>query len=358
MDLGWDAQAAARRLSRRRTAWAVTAALCVAVFVLFVIGTAVTLADPAYVFADGELAAELGTLAGSAALGALAVARSRAADRRSESVLARLSLETWLPPPERLDGGVGVDFDVETARLRTLGRRALALALLWCGVLAGGIAGLEAIENAAEGLLATGVRTGGEVVEVVNPPSGRGSPSMWVTYEAGGTVFTEEIVRDSSRAYVPGDRVTVVYDRADPEHVRTVEEPNDNQYLVGFCVVPMLLALVAVPVSLVAASRWRQRHRAVRHTGWRAAAVTVVPDYPVRKGRHTPDIHVRYRDGSVIALRAATSTHGATVLKNRPDRPAWVGGWGRDMVVLFPDAPLRKRPYAVPAYARSPRKAG
>jgi hypothetical protein len=94
----------------------------------------------------------------------------------------------------------------------------------------------------------------------------------------------------------------------------------------------------------------------VRHTGWRVAAVTVVPDHPVRKGRHTPDIHVRYRDDSVIALRAATSTHGATVLKNRPDRQAWVGGWGRDMVVLFPYAPRRKRPYAVPVYAMSLRE--
>ncbi|WIX89009.1 DUF3592 domain-containing protein [Amycolatopsis sp. DG1A-15b] len=358
MDTGRDAQAAVRRLSRRRTAWALTTGLCAAVFVLFVIGTAVSLADPAYVFADGELAADFGTLAGSAALGALAVSRNRAADRRAESVLAQLCLESWLPPPEPLDGGVRVDFDVETARLRTLGRRALALALLWFGVLAGGIAGLEAIENAAEQLLATGARTGGEVVEVVNPRSGRGAPSMWVRYSAGGTVFTEEIVRESSRAYTPGDSVTVVYDRADPEHARTVEEPNDDQYLVGFCVVPMLIALVAVPFSVVGASRWRQRHRAVRHTGWRLAAVTVVPDYPVRKGRHSPDIHVRYRDDSVIALRAAASTHGATVLKDRPDRQAWVGGWGRDMVVLFPYAPLRKRPYAVPAYARSLRRAG
>ena len=149
--------------------------------------------------------------------------------------------------------------------------------------------------------------------------------------------------------------MTVVYDRDDPSDVRTVEERNENQYSVGFLVVPLLLALAGVPFSLVAAAGWARRYRAVRATGWRIASVTVVPDYPVRQGRHAPDIHVGYRDGSGIRLRAASSTHGATSLKDRPDRRAWVGGWGSAMVVLVPHGRWRKGPYAVPAFAKTTR---
>jgi hypothetical protein len=352
------AVAAARRLSRRRILWQVTSALGGAVFLLFVIGTSVTLLDPGYVFDDGELAADLGMLAGSGALVAVAVVRLRVLDRRAGAVLAELDLAPWLPPRDRLDGGVRVDFRVETARLRALSRRAVVIALLWCGVLAGCVVGLNALQHAADDLLATGTRTRGQVVEVHTPRSGRGTPSMRVRYRAGDTTRTEEISRDSDRDYASGQEVTVVYDPADPGHVRTLEEKNDNQFFVGLFAVPFLVSLFAVPIALVAARRWGQRYRAVRHTGWRAASVTVVPDYPVRKGRHTPDIHVRYRDGSGIALRASMSTHGATILKGRADRLAWIGGWGRDMVVLLPYAPLRKRPYAVPAYARSLREGG
>jgi hypothetical protein len=37
-----------------------------------------------------------------------------------------------------------------------------------------------------------------------------------------------------------GDAVTVVYDPDEPACVRTTEEPNENQILVGFSVIPLL----------------------------------------------------------------------------------------------------------------------
>ncbi|MEQ0564735.1 DUF3592 domain-containing protein [Amycolatopsis sp. NEAU-NG30] len=348
MDLG----KAVRRLGRRRTAWHCAVALGGAVFLLFAVGTSVTLLDPGYVFDDGELAADLGTLAAAGALVALALARLRVLARRAEALLAQADLGTWLPPQDDHDSGAGA----ETARLRMLSRRAAVVALFWSGVFAGCVAGINALDGAAARLLATGTHTAGVVEAVHTPRSGHGTPSMQVRYYAAGTTLTAEISRDSDHAYEVGEPVTVVYDPADPGHVRTPEEKNDNPYLMGLFVVPMLLSFGAVPMALVAIRRWGQRYQAVRHTGWRSATVTVVPDYPVRKGRHTPDIHVRFRDGSEIALRASMSTHGATIMKGRPDRPAWVGGWGRDMVVLFPDAPLHRRPYAVPAYARSARQ--
>ena len=74
-------------------------------------------------------------------------------------------------------------------------------------------------------------------------------------------------------------------------------------------------------------------------TGWRAAEVTVACGRP-------PEVRARYRDGSRIVLRCALSTHCA----DPGDRRAWIGGWGRQMVVLFPHGP-----HAVPAYAIGPR---
>ncbi|MFG1647240.1 DUF3592 domain-containing protein [Amycolatopsis sp. NPDC049252] len=334
---------------RARRAWLAVEALCALVFVVFVIGTAVSLAEPGYPFEDGELAADVGALAGSAALTALAAHRIRAGDRRAATVRARLDFEPWLPPREGRDGE---DLDEEIRRLPTLARRALVIALLWAGVLAGCIVGLDLVEYSADALLTTGARTGGVVVRVVDPHSGDGAPSMWVRYHVGDTALTEEIVRDTDRRYRPGDEVTAVYDRDDPVHVRTVEERNENQYSVGFLVVPLLLALAGLPWSLVAAGGWSRRYRAVRATGWRVASVTVVVDHLARGGRQMPEIHVRYGDGSRMTLRAAFSTHGATSLRKRPERRAWIGGWGRAMVVLFPPRPGHERPYAVPAFAK------
>lgn len=321
----------------------VTGALGASAFTVYAIGAAASPAGPGR--ALGAHAAVLALLAG---LTVFAVLRIRADDRRADAVLTRTGAGLWLPPGDDAGG------DAETRRLRVLGVRAAGIAMLWFGVLLGTTSGLAQLDDAAEHLLVTGARTTG-VVESVHDPT-KGTPSMRVRFEVNGRSRTAEIVRDTGRRYRPGEEVTVVYDRDDPAHVRTVEEPNGDQHLTGLFVVPLLLALVAVPWSVVSAGNWWRRYRAVRHTGWRAATVTVVADYPVRKGRHRPDIQVRYGDGSRMVLRAAASSHGATVFHGRRNLEARVGGWGRGMVVLFPHTRLRKRPYAVPAYALSERR--
>ncbi|WP_410620118.1 hypothetical protein [Amycolatopsis sp. cmx-8-4] len=50
----------------------------------------------------------------------------------------------------------------------------------------------------------------------------------------------------------------------------------------------------------------------------------------------------------------ATAARGGTYLWHQPARPAWAGGAGPDMVVLFSRGSLR-RPYAVPAFGRTSR---
>ncbi|UOZ03511.1 hypothetical protein [Amycolatopsis sp. WQ 127309] len=58
--------------------------------------------------------------------------------------------------------------------------------------------------------------------------------------------------------------------------------------------------------------------------------------------RPPPEIHVRYREGTGIVLKAVSSTHGANAPADFTDRLAWVGGWGRHRVVLFPHVTARR----------------
>jgi hypothetical protein len=311
-------------------------------------GTGYALIAPGYVFEDGEFPVEL-TVFGLAVAAMLAcVALGRRHDRRRAALVA--APRHWLPVPDGRDGQGEVDLDVETARLRSLVRRSVGLILVWTAVLAGVVVGFAAMSAASERLLETGTRVSGEVVDVHK--GSRGGDTIRVAYPVDGEGYrSADIVWDSGRQYTTGQPITVFYDPADPDRVRTPDETNDDQAWVWVLVIGTVAALSGIAYSVVAAVNWRRRYRAVRATGWRIASVTVVPDYPVRRGRSMPDIHVAYRDGTRIRLRAAVSSHGSVPLKHEPDRRAWIGGTDRDMVVLFPHGRWRTPPYAVPAYA-------
>jgi hypothetical protein len=217
----------------------------------------------------------------------------------------------------------------------------------------------------ADHLLKTGVRVTGEVLGVYK--HSRGDDTIHVEYPVGygdvayptghGDLRFATIVWDSGRQYTEEQRITVVYDKADPARVRTLDETNDDPTWTWVLAMATAAGTIGLVLSAIAAVNWRRRRRAVLATGWRIASVTVVPDKPMRSNRHLPDIHVEYRDGSRITLRAAMSTHGAAPLKNEPNRRAWIGGTDRDMVVLFPHGRWREPPYAVPAYALNLRTA-
>ncbi|SFW90374.1 DUF3592 domain-containing protein [Amycolatopsis australiensis] len=328
---------------RRRVAWLAVVVISGLVFLIVTAGMAYSLLAPGYVFEDGELPIEAAVLAGSLALSAFGARRVRAADLVLRDRVPDDG--AWLPP-ERATGDGDVDLDAETRGLRRTARRAAALVLVWAAVSAGGLAGLLVAEQSAADLLATGVRTPGVVVSVHDRT--KGSPSIWVRYRSPGASWAEEIVSDSGRAYHRGDPVTVVYDPARPERARTTEEPNEDQVLVGFGVIALLLGFAGLPVAVAAAAGWRRRARAVARTGWRVATVTVVP-HPGRR-RWPSEVRVRYRDGSGIVLGCTLSTRGTGVPAGRVKR-AWVGGWGRQMVVLFPRGARKPGPHAMPAYA-------
>ncbi|MER6798557.1 DUF3592 domain-containing protein, partial [Amycolatopsis mediterranei] len=205
--------------------------------------------------------------------------------------------------------------------------------------------GVIAADRAAADLLATGVRVEGSVVDVLDPA--RGAPSILVRYPAPEVSRTEEIVRDSGHEYHLGEPVTVVYDPADPAHVRTTAEANGNRVLVNSGVISLVTGFIGLPLAATAALGWWRRARAVAATGWRIATVTVVPP-----GGRRADIEARYRDGSGIVLRCAPSLHDPG---NPVRRRAWIGGWGRQLVVLFPPGRDRPGPYLVPVLAAGPR---
>ncbi|MFF1606881.1 DUF3592 domain-containing protein [Amycolatopsis sp. NPDC058278] len=343
-----------RELVRRRSRWLAVAAGGVAVFGFFVVAVTVYLlvvADAG--FGSGDISALIVVFAASLGFAGLGAWRLRTLAHRIRGTASENGFGAWLPPPSAADHDRRIDFDVETGRVRRTARRAAALLLIWVALVTSGLTGMHLLDEAAGELLATGARVPGVVLSVYTPD--KGTRSMQVRY--GGR--TAKIVRDSGHHYRVGEAVTVVVDPADPEHVRTTEETNENQFVFGLCIGSLVLGLGGTPVAAGAALGWRRRARAVAVTGWRVATVDVVPDRSAGgRKRPPPTIRVRYPDGTGLALRTMPSTHGAKALADFTDRLAWVGGWGREMVVLFPNGPRRPGPYAVPAAAKAPRAVG
>ncbi|WP_103339781.1 DUF3592 domain-containing protein [Amycolatopsis sp. CA-126428] len=328
---------------RRRTGWCVVTVAAVLVFLFFGAGTAYSLLTPDYDFADGELLGEAGILTGSLALAGFGLHRLHAPDRRLLAAVPDFG--AWLPARDGTHGEGRVDLGAQAARLRRTARRATGIAAAWAALFAAGLAGVIAADRAAADLLVTGVRGEGTVLDVFDPA--RGSPSIRVRYPAPEVSRIEDIAVGSGHEYHVGEPVTVVYDPADPAHVRTTAEANGNPVLVDFGVVFLVTGFVALPVAATAALGWWRRARAVAATGWRIATVTAVPP-----GGRRADIEARYRDGSGIVLRCAPSLHDpGTPVRRR----AWIGGWGRQLVVLFPPGRDRPGPRPFPVIAAGPR---
>jgi len=329
---------------QRRWVWFVLPVAVVAVFAF----------SPDVVAAYGMIPVFAVAFAVSAGCVALGVWRLRVSARKRAAAGAD-GFAGWLPPPTGHDHDRRIDFAAETRRLRRIARRAALLVLVWTALVGSGAANLVLLDKAADELLATGARTPGEVVSVREYT--RGGMRFEVRY---GT-RTAEIVRDSKHPYFAGEKVTVIVDRADPDRVRTLSEENKSRFLVNLGIVSIVAGSLGTLFAIWAAFGWWRRARAVAATGWRNATVDIVRVF-ARNSRSVrrppPEIHVRYREGTGILLRAVSSTHGANALADFTDRLAWVGGWGRHMVVLFPNGPSRPGPYAVPAYAMTSRTEG
>ncbi|MEU8639031.1 hypothetical protein AB0C38_43145 [Amycolatopsis sp. NPDC048633] len=267
---------------------------------------------------DDDLPGNAILLAGSLAFAALGWYALRLLDR--SALAAVVDFGRWLPAADPADG----DHPEPNARLRRASRRATGFVVGWGVVLVAGFTGVALAGAAADDLLHTGFHEPGVVVNVIHRV--KGTSYIWVRHGDR----TDAIIWESDRDYHVGEGVIVSYDPADPARVRTDDEPNENQVLLGFGVVPILAAVFGLPFSIGAAASWRRRIRAVERTGWRRAAVTDAGGAM---------LHARFRDGTAIELSRTSGFLALSPTAGLKNRPGWVGGWGRSMVVGLENGP-------------------
>src|SRR5262249_29846999 len=151
---------------------------------------------------------------------------------------------------------------------------------------------------------------------------------------------TAEVTLNSHRQWAVGQSLALFYDPADPDTVRTSDDPNENQLFLGTCSITLFVALAGVLVSAVAVGRWWRRYRAARRTGWQAATAVV---HALRRQR--PYLVLRLRESGEWESKLIISTHTVTYSWHGQRHRIWVAGDRRAMTVLFRK---RGRLFAVP----------
>ncbi|GLY42580.1 hypothetical protein Amsp01_086030 [Amycolatopsis sp. NBRC 101858] len=289
---------------------------------------------------DDDLPGNAILLTGSLPFAALGWYALRLLNRSAPA--AAVDLGRWLPAADPADG----DHPELNARLRRASHRATGFAVGWAVVFAAGFTGVALAGAAADDLLATGFHEPGVVVGVFHNRKG----TSHIRVRHGDR--TDDLVWESNRAYQVGEQVIVIYDPADPARVRTADEQNENQVLLGSGVVPMLAALFGLPFSIGLAAGWRRRIRAVERTGWRRAGVTD-DQLGGSQGRY---LDAEFRDGTAVALRRSWALLRLSPSAGWKNKQAWVGGWGKAMVVGTVDGPYVLAVHAIrERVSRSPR---
>lgn len=230
-----------------------------------------------------------------------------------------------------------VDPDVGSEVVKRLRRRGAGL-MLAGALMLGAYAGYDALA-AAQGdrLLADGARTQGTVVDVDQSGSGsssRSPSSIVLQFEAGGTTYRERVhIENAVRGYHLGDTVTVVFDRADPNDMRTLSEPNHTRVPVSkYVLLPILVVVLAAGGGLVGAVRWTRRGWSLRRTGWRAGRARFD-----NFRSFTVDFDGETRKYDLVLPRAVGVPDG---WKLDQPRPVWIAGHDRAVTVLFADGPF------------------
>ncbi|MEV4316464.1 DUF3592 domain-containing protein [Actinocrispum sp. NPDC049592] len=221
-----------------------------------------------------------------------------------------------------------------TARVRALRRTGLVLLLVAGILLIGFFLALELVTSGEEQLFREGARTPGVVTEYNR--SARGGGTMDVRFAIDETERVRTVrLNTSSPPYQVGQQVTVIYDRSDPERIRTDAEQNEPFGEVTLLILALVTGVMLLPAGLAVWLRWGGRYSEARDLGWRHGQASI----RLKGGRRILD--VRLDNGRTLCLRAFS-------LRVRGGRfnGAWysgeaevlVGGEGR--VVLFGDGPF------------------
>ncbi|GHE91339.1 hypothetical protein GCM10017786_24720 [Amycolatopsis deserti] len=247
------------------------------------------------------------------------------------------------PPQRWVPTGPGdVGAAAHLSRLRVPAGLAAAGTVAFLGLLIFSSAEFDRITGEERELLETGTRVTATVVTATQPR--RGDGTIEVTYPVGDTRRAALIELDTTQRFQPYQQVLVIYDPADPGRVRTLDDTNTDPVRLSMFVVPGLAGLAGTPVAAFAAVSWLRRYSSARRTGWHPASVVVTP-----VGR----VFASYAEGGEIELSGGLSTRQPTRFESAERRPAWVGGEGTWMTVLFP-RDGGKSPYAIPARASTP----
>lgn len=293
---------------------------------------------------EGEFLTGVMIMVGLLALTVFTGLRARRFGRQARALTGSVRTVPWLPPASADD--TSEELAAQIPRLHTISQRVALLCLGWVGVLLVAVGLFMLLERNGQDLLDRGTRVPGTVESTHRVRAG--NAWIMVRYSRDGVERTDRINRNSDFEYSPGQTVTVVYDPADPDLVRTLEERNDNRLVDAAAYILVGFGCIALSWGVVAAVRWRKRYLGVRTTGWRSARANI--KQPL-KG--TAKINVTFRDHSTLALQATGFRGLSKVSMN--DVPVWIGGADRHMVLLLREGETLR---AKPVKATSPREVG
>ncbi|MFF4599892.1 DUF3592 domain-containing protein [Amycolatopsis sp. NPDC001319] len=234
----------------------------------------------------------------------------------------------------------------EDRALRRQFRRAVGWAVLCALVVPASALGIGWQENRADWLLDHGDEVTGKVVRVTNPQGGDGTPTVTVSYTAGGVPEQAEINRDADRDYEMGEPVSVFYDPDDPTHVRTEDEQNVGDGWMAVFSIPLIFVVILLPWLITLAVGWARRRRLARDTGWR-------PIHVQASDSDDSAQEVRFALGGRRLVARPTSLTRVPPAERNRRAGARIAGAGRRFVLVLPHGSRRGRPRVVALKARA-----
>ncbi|MBP2322866.1 hypothetical protein JOF56_003251 [Kibdelosporangium banguiense] len=219
-------------------------------------------------------------------------------------------------------------FDVATAAVRRLRRRARLFSLAGLALLVSFVLGAILIERMANELPAGGWRAEG----VVTDKSSKVLDVRLTVDNVEGVVTVR--LTGTSPDYQLGERVTVLYDPNGHGLYRTDDPPNSRFLTAVLMITALIGAVFLVPSGLIAGRRWGKRLRSVREHGWRSGRALVR-----RRMRGHTVLSVRMPDGDVLTV----VTVRPVTLPLPMDLTAsdvYVGGQGNALSIMFLTGPF------------------
>ncbi len=212
----------------------------------------------------------------------------------------------------------------------------LTLMLAGLALLTGMTVIADLAETRFQDLAEHGARVEGVVVAVTHSESGKYAGPMEVRFPVDGVDRVRTLGRDNTSPTVHvGDRVTIFYDRADPERIASPGVPDDPGGLTALGLVMGIPGIPLLPTGIVLFTAADRRTRAIRRSGWRSGVASQ------RRGDHKL-VKITWTDdhGGVIHLQLVDEPTRTPVPPEITRGPVLVGGKGKSMVIASATSPV------------------